>query len=122
MRAGLFFITLAVLMACTVPFAFAQQGTVFNYMIHVDFFAYSCSLSITQVALYDSFGNLVGVGSSPYGGEVEIPIRASIPLTTLTATASGLATWSSYYTWPVNGSGSITLGSIGDYWVTLTMN
>ena len=122
MKAGLLAITLAMLMACVVPFAFAQPGTVFNYTIHVDFFAYSCSLSITQISLYDSFGSVVGVGSSPYGGEVEIPITASTPLTTLTATAFGLATWSSYYTWPVNGSGSITLASTGDYWVTLTMN
>lgn len=109
------------LMTCTVPFVFAQQGVVYNYTIHVEFFSYSCSLSITQISVYDSPGDLVGVGSSPYGGEVEILVRTSTPLTTLTATASGLATWSSYYTWPVIGSSTITIGSTGDYWVTLTM-
>jgi hypothetical protein len=122
MKAGVFAIALAVLMAFSAPFAFAQQGTVFNYMIHVDFFAYSCSLSITQISLYDSPGNLVGAGTSPYGGEVEILITTPAPIATLTAAASGLATWSSYYTWPVNGSRSITLGGTGDYWVTITMN
>jgi hypothetical protein len=95
---------------------------VFSYTIHVDFFAYSCNLSITQVALYDSSGNVVGEGASPYGGEVEISIRTSAPVTSLIATAYGLATWGSYYTWPVNGSRSITLGTTGDYWITVTMN
>ena len=121
MRSGLVAIALAVCMACVVPCVFAQPGTVFNYTIHVDFFAYSCSLSITQISLYDSPGNLLGDGSSPYGGEVEILITTSTPLTTLTATAHGLATWSSY-SWPVNGSRSISLGNTGDYWVTLAMN
>jgi hypothetical protein len=122
MKAGLLAITLTALVACTVPSAFAQQGTVFSYTIHVDFFAYSCSLTITQVSLYDSSGSLVGVGSSPYGGEIEISIRTPTQVTVLTATAFGLATWSSYYTWPVNGSRSVTLGSTGDYWITITMN
>lgn len=121
MRAALFVVTLVMLMTCTVPFVFAQQGVVYNYTIHVEFFSYSCSLSITQISVYDSPGNLVGVGSSPYGGEVEILVRTSTPLTALTATASGLATWSSYYTWPVIGSSTIPIGSTGDYWVTLTM-
>ena len=122
MKAALCAITLAVIMACMVPFAFAQQGTIYNYTIHVDFLAYSCSLSITQVSLYDSSGNLVGAGASPYGGEVQMSVVTYTPVTEITATATGLATWSSYYTWPVNGSRSIRLGSTGDYWVTLTMN
>ena len=120
MKAELWTIALIVLVACTVTSAFAQQGTIFTYTIHVDFFAYSCSLSITQVSLYDP-GNLVGAGSSPYGGEIEITIRSPTPLITLTATASGLATWNSL-NWPVNGSHSITLGSTGDYWIAITMN
>jgi hypothetical protein len=121
MNARLFAITLTLLVACTTPSVLAQEGTVFSYTIHIDFLTYSCSLSITQVSLYDS-GSLVGVGSSPYGGEIEISIRTQTPVTTLTATASGVATWSSYYTWPVNGSRSITLGSTGDYWITIPMN
>ena len=119
MKARVLAIALAVLFAA--PFVSAQQGTVYNYTIHVDFFAYSCSLTITQVSLYDTPGNVIGAGSSPYGGEIEISISTSAPLTTLTATASGLATWSSY-AWPVNGSNSITLGTTGDYWITLRMN
>jgi hypothetical protein len=122
MKPSLFALTLAVLVTFTFPSAFSQQGTVFTYTIHVDFFAYSCSLSVAQVSLYDSSGNLVGVGSSPYGGEVEISIRTPTPVTTLTATASGVATWGSYYSWPVNGSRSLTLGSTGDYWITIAMN
>jgi len=122
MKAGVFALTLAVLVAFTFPSAFAQQGTLFTYTIHVDFFAYPCSLTVGQISLYDSSGNLVGVGSSPYGGEVEISIRTPTPVNALTATASGEATWGSYYTWPVNGSRSITLGSTGDYWITIAMN
>jgi hypothetical protein len=120
MKAGLWVVALIVLVGCAVPSAFAQQGTIFTYTVHVDFFAYSCSLSITQVALYDP-GTLVGEGSSPYGGEIEITVRSPTPLTTLTASASGLATWSSL-NWPVNGSHTITLGSPGDYWIVITMN
>jgi hypothetical protein len=121
MRSALIAVALTVLMACMVPFALAQPGTIFDYTIHVDFFAYSCSLSISQVSLYDSYGNMVGVGVSPYGGEVEISVTTSAPVVTLTATAFGLATWSSY-SWPVNGRGSVAVGNTGNYWVTLTMN
>ena len=121
MKAGPLAIILVVVIACTVPSAFAQDGTVFNYTIHVDFFTYSCSLSITQISLYDPSGRLIGVGTSPYGGEVEISISTLAPVTALTATASGLATWSSY-NWPVNGSRSLTLGTTGDYWITITMS
>jgi len=115
-------ITLAVFAAaCMAPLAFAQPGTIFNYTIHVDFFAYSCSLSVTEVSLYDSPGNVIGTASSPYGGEVVIPLSSQTPITTLTAVASGQASWSSY-NWPVDGSRSITLGTTGDYWITITMN
>lgn len=122
MRAPLFIVTLTMLMAFTIPYAFAQPGTVFAYTIHVDFFAPACSLSIAQVSLYGSSGALVGAGSSPYGGEIEISVRTATPVTTLTATASGLATWSSYYTWPVTGTRSITLGTTGDYWITIPLS
>ena len=119
-KAAWFAFATIVLVACAVTPAFAQQGTIFNYTIHVDFFAYSCNLSITQVSLYDS-GSLLGIGSSPYGAEVEISIRSPTPVSTLTATASGLATWSSL-NWPVSGSRSIGLGATGVYWVTITMS
>jgi len=122
MKASLVVVALTMLLASTLPYAVGQPGTVFVYTIHVDFFAPSCSLSIAQVSLYDSSGGLVGVGSSPYGGEIEISVRTNIPFTTLTATASGLATWSSYYTWPVAGTRSITLGNAGDYWITIAMS
>lgn len=121
MKAGTLVIPLILLVACTVPSAFAQQGVIFNYMIHVNFFTYSCTLSVAQVSLYDGSGNLVGVGSSPYGWQVEILIRSPVPVSVLTATATGMATWASY-SWPVSGSGRITLGTIGDYWVTIRMS
>ena len=122
MKAGLFALTSVMLVACVVPFGFAQPGTIFNYTIHVDFLAYSCSLNVNQISLFGSSGNLVGEGTSPYGGEVEISVITPSPITTLTATASGLATLGSYYTWPVDGTRSIPLGNTGDYWVTITMN
>jgi hypothetical protein len=122
MRASAIALTLAILAAYTFTSTVAAQATIFTYTVHVDFFAYSCSLSITQVSLYDSFGSLVGVASSPYGGEVAISIRTTTPISTLTATAYGIATWSSYYTWPVNGSRSMILGNTGDYWITIRMS
>jgi hypothetical protein len=122
MKASLIALTFAVLAACAISSSVTAQGVIFNYTIHVDFFAYSCSLSITQVTLYDPSGRLVGTASSPNGGEVEVSVRTPTPISALTATAYGIATWSSYYAWPVNGSGSITLGSSGDYWITIRMS
>jgi hypothetical protein len=121
MKASAIALALAVLATCALPSVFAQQGVVFNYTIHVDFFAYACTLSVAQVSLFDSSGSLVGAASSPGAGEVEILLRTSVPMSTLTATAYGLATYGSYSSWSVNGSGSITLGSIGDYWITIRM-
>ena len=122
MKAGKLVVPLLLLAAATfvLPSAFAQQGVIYAYMIHVDFFTYSCSLTVAQVSLYAS-GDMLGASASPYGGEIEILIRSPTALPTLTATASGVATWNSY-SWPVTGSGSITLGTTGDYWVTLRMN
>jgi len=121
MKAGVFVVALVALMGCAVPLAYAQPGVVYNYTIHVDFFAYSCSLSISEVSLYDASGVVMGAGSSPYGEEIAISFTTSSPMSVLTATAVGLATWSSY-SWSVNGSNSITLGNAGDYWVTVRMN
>ena len=122
MKTSLIALTFAVLATCALSSSVTAQAVVFNYTIHVDFFAYSCSLSITQVTLYDPSDRLMGTASSPEGGEVEVSVRTAAPISALTATAYGIATWGSYYTWPVNGSGSITLGSTGDYWITLRMN
>ena len=121
MKASAVILFAAAMLLCAFPSSASAQGVIFNYTIHVDFFAYSCSLSIGQVSLYDPSGHLVGFGSSPSGGEVEILIQATSPISTVTATANGVATWSSYYTWPVNGSRTIMLGSSGDYWVTISM-
>jgi len=98
------------------------QSVTIEYTIHVDFFAYSCSLDITKVSLYDPSGNLLGVATSPYGGEVAISIRTPTPVSTLTATAYGQATWGSYYSWQVSGTSTVNLGSTGDYWITIRMN
>jgi len=122
MKASLIAITFAILAACALSSSVTAQDATFNYTIHVDFFAYSCSLSITQVTLYDSSGRMVGITSSPNGYEIEVPVRTSVPISGLTATAYGVATWGSYYTWPVNGSGSVSLGTSGDYWITIRMS
>jgi hypothetical protein len=122
MKGGLTILAIAVLAFCLVPSSTTEQAVIFNYTIHVDFFAYSCSLSIGQVSLYDTSGRIVAVTSSPSGGEVAVNLRMASPISTLTATASGLATWDSYYTWVVSGSGTITLDSSGDYWITIRMS
>jgi len=121
MRARLIALILTFVATSALLSTVSGQSVIFNYTVHVDFFAYSCSLNITQISLYDSSGRLVGAASSPSGAEIAITLRTSTPVTALTAIASGLATWS-YYTWPVSGSGSITLGNTGDYWVTIRMN
>jgi len=121
MKPGILVAPLIILAAAIIlPSAFAQQGVVYDYMIHVDFLTYSCSLTVAQVSLYAS-GAMLGASTSPYGGEVEILVRSPAPLPALTATASGTATWNSY-SWPVNGSESVTLGTTGDYWVTIRMS
>jgi len=122
MRGYMIALVLTVVVSSVLASSVSAQSVIFNYTIHVDFFAYSCSLDIIQVSLYDSAGRLVSEASSPSGGEIAIALRMPTPLAGVTATASGLATWSSYYTWPVSGSGSVTLGSPGDYWVTIRMN
>ena len=121
MKANIIIPLVAVLLLCALPNSAVGQAVIFNYTIHVDFFAYSCSLSVGQVLLYDTSGNLVGTGSSPTGGEVAILVRTASPILTLTARAYGVATWSSYYNWLVNGSRTITLGGSGDYWITINM-
>jgi hypothetical protein len=98
------------------------QGAIVAYTIHIDFFDYACSLDIAQVSLYDTSGRLVAVASSPYGGEIAVSVRASTPILALTATAYGQATWGSYYSWQVSGSRTISLGSSGDYWITIRMS
>ncbi len=113
---------LVILVASTLASTVIAQSVTIEYTIHVDFFAYSCSLDITKVSLYDPSGDLLGVATSPYGGEVAISIRTPIPVSSLTATAYGQATWGSYYTWLVSGSGTVNLGSNGDYWITIRMN
>ena len=113
---------LVLLATSTLASTVAAQEVTMGYTIHVDFFAYSCSLDITNVSLYDPSGHLLGVASSPYGGEVAISIRTQAPLSTLTAMAYGQATYGSYYTWLVSGNGTVNLGSTGDYWVTIRMN
>jgi len=98
------------------------QGVIADYTIHIYFFDYACSLDITQVSLYDPAGQLVAVASSPYGGEIAVSVRTSTPILALTAIAYGQATWASYYSWQVSGSRTISLGSSGDYWITIRMS
>ncbi len=115
-------VALVILVNSTLISTVIAQSVTIEYTIHVDFFAYSCSLDITKVSLYDSSGNLLGVATSPYGGEVAISFRTPTPVSTLTASAYGQATWGAYYSWQVSGTSTLSLGSTGDYWVTVRMN
>jgi len=94
-----------------------------TYTVHVDFYAYACSLDIKQISLYDQSGRLLGVSSSPYGGEIAITFSTpSSSIQSVTAAAFGLATLGSYYSWNVSGIRTINLGSSGDYWITVRMS
>jgi len=122
MNVKFFAVALIILVNSVLITTVIAQSVTIEYTIHVDFFAYSCSLDITKVSLYDPSGNLLGVATSPYGGEVAISIRTPTPVSTLTATAYGQATWGSYYSWQVSGTSTVNLGSTGDYWITIRMN
>lgn len=91
------------------------------YTIHIDFFAFSCSLAGIQVSLYDQSGSFVTSTSSPLGTEVAVSFRTTAPPSSLTARADGLATYGSYYSWSVSGTGKVNLGSSGDYWISVRM-
>ena len=121
-KAGSVAVMLAVFATLSLTPPILAQGVIANYTIHIDFFDYACSLDITQVSLYDSSGQLVAVASSPYGGEIAVSVNTATPILALTATAYGQATWSSYYSWEVSGSRTISLGSSGDYWITIRMS
>ena len=111
------------LICLSLPFAVAQNAQT-TYTIHVDFYAFSCSLDINQVSLYDQSGQLLGRTSSPYGGEIAIIFTtpSSSSTQSVTATAFGLATLGSYYSWTVSGTNTINLGSGGDYWITIRLS
>ena len=97
------------------------QGITVGYTVYIGFFSYSCGLDSVQVSLYDQTGSLVGVASSPYGGEVAISFRMSTPIYSLTARAFGHATLGSYYSWFVSGSRMIEVGTGGNYWISVAM-
>jgi len=104
------------------PTAIAQTARI-TYTIHIDFFAVACSLEINQVALYDQLHQLLGTGSSPYGGEIAIAFLAPpASIQSITAVAFGQATLGTYYSWIVSGSGTINVGTGGDYWITLRLS
>jgi len=122
MKARFIAIVLAIFATLSLTPPLLAQGAIVVYTIHIDFFDYACSLDITQVSLYDPSGQLVAVASSPYGGEIAVSIRTPTPILALTATAYGQATWGSYYSWEVSGSRTVSLGSGGDYWITIRMS
>jgi len=122
MKAGSIAMMLAMFAVLSLTPPVLAQGVMSDYTIHIDFFDYACSLDITQVSLYDPGGQLVAVASSPYGGEIAVSVRTSTPILALTVTAYGQATWASYYSWQVTGSRTISLGSSGDYWITIRMS
>jgi hypothetical protein len=118
--------TLAVLfplLICLLLPATVAQNVQITYTVHVDFYAFACSLDIKQVSLYDQSGRLLGVASSPYGGEIAITFTTtSSSIQSVTAAAFGQATLGSYYSWAVSGTRTINLGSGGDYWITVRLS
>jgi len=106
--------------SCVAPVL--AQGPRVEYTVYIDFYSYSCGLDSVRVSLYDQAGRLVGAASSPYGGEVAISFRTSTPTYSLTARASGHASIGSYYSWFVNGSSVISVGTGGYYWISVGMH
>jgi len=107
------------ILSCVAPVM--VQGIAVVYTIHIDFISYSCSLDGVQVSLYDQTGRPVGAATSPYGGEVAISFRTSTSINSLTARAVGHATLGSHYSWFVSGIRTLTVGTGGDYWISVTM-
>jgi hypothetical protein len=111
-----------ILICLLIPSTLAQSAVV-TYTVHVDFYAFACSLDIKQVSLYDQSGHLLGVGSSPYGAEIAITFTTTSTSTlSVTASAFGLATLGTYSSWAVSGTRTINLASSGDYWITVKMS
>jgi len=106
--------------SCVAPVL--AQGSGMEYTVYIDFYSYSCSLDSVRVSLYDQAGRIVGTATSPYGGEVAISFRMSTPTYSLTARASGHASIGSYYSWFVNGSSVISVGTGGYYWISVGMH
>jgi hypothetical protein len=110
------------LLLIILPSAIAQSPQI-SYTIHVDFFAVACSLEISQVSLYGQSHQLLGASSSPYGGEIAIAFSAPpSSIQSITAVAFGQATFGSYSSWTVSGSGTINVGPGGDYWITVPLS
>jgi len=115
-------VLLPVLFCLLIPSTFAQTVQT-SYTVHVDFYAYACSIDIKQISLYDQSGRLLGATSSPYGGEIAITFATpSTSSLSVTAAAFGQATLGSYYSWAVSGTSTINLGPGGDYWVTVRLS
>lgn len=106
--------------SCITPLM--AQGAPMAYNVHVDFFYPSCSLSNLRVMLNDQTGRVVASTVIPDVFEVTLTYRTPTPANSLTATAFGQASIGSYKTWSVSGSSTISVGSGGDYWITIKMS
>jgi hypothetical protein len=104
------------------PSALAQNVQA-TYTVHVDFYSYACSLDIKQISLYDQSSRLLGVASSPYGGEIAITFTSpSLLIQSVTVAAFGQATLGTYYSRAVSGTSTINLGPSGDYWTIIRLS
>jgi len=105
------------------------QGVTDGYTVHVSFFYPLHFLYNLQVTIHDQTGRVVGVGFSPDGSMVIIPVRTETPIIWLSAYALGYASGplTNYVAnpqfWVVAGRSTVPVQIIGgDYWITINLS
>ena len=112
---------------CVVPSM--GQGVTEGYTLYVSFFYPLHFLYNLQVRIQDQTGRVVGVGFSPDGSMVTIPVRTETPIIWLSAYALGYASGpltnyvANPHFWVVAGTSVIPVEIIGgDYWITINLS
>lgn len=107
---------------CVVP-AMAQRP-MFKYTVFINFACYFSVDSVT-ISLHDQHNRVVATVTSPFGGQIEVSFMTPMPVTALTATATGRVSigsaWDQYAKY-VNGNTTIFVGTDQlYYWITILM-
>lgn len=116
-----------ILGCCVVPSM--GQGVTEGYTLYVSFFYPLNFLYNLQVTVRDQTGRVVGVGLSPDGSMIIIPVRTESPIIWLSAYASGYASGplTNYVAnspfWVVAGTSTVPVEITGgNYWITINLS
>jgi len=117
-----------VVLGCCSPPAMGQ-GVTGGYALSVSFLYPLHFLYNLQVTIRDQTGRVVGLGFSPDGQMIIIPVRTESPIIWLSASVLGYASgpltnWvASPRFWVVGGTSVVPVEVIGgDYWITIILH